>query len=89
MSAIKGKRIDNIEVGSTSESRLEANRTHSRNHRTKMLELGKIQLKTFIEPSTREGLLSARSDLALPDKATLGEIIDALWKNFSENSKKC
>lgn len=89
MTANKGNRDNKVKVSSTAESRLEANREHSRNHREKMIELGKVQFKTFIEPSTREGLLSAKPALGLPESATLGDTIDALWKNFLENSKKC
>ncbi|MEM8515111.1 hypothetical protein RCH14_004471 [Massilia sp. MP_M2] len=84
----KNNKSDANEANSRTNSLLVANREYSRNHRDKLLQLGKVQLKAFIDPSTRDGLKESKKQLGLTDKATLGETIDALWKFFSENNKK-
>ena len=60
------------------ESRQETFRDSSKKHRTDLLASGKVEFKSFIEPATKEALLSIKKQQ--PDLKTLGQVIDYLVK---------
>lgn len=67
--------------------RKEVFKTATRNRRERLIESGKVEVKWFIEPKTKEALEHAKATLGLSPKTSMGEVLDALMQQLENKSK--
>jgi hypothetical protein len=64
--------------------RKEVFKAATKNRRDRLIQSGKVEVKWFIEPRTKEALERSKVALGLGPKTSMGEVLDALMQQLEK-----
>ena len=67
--------------------RKEAFKSATKNRRDRLIQSGKVEVKWFIDPVTKDALDRQKFELGLGPKTSMGEVLDALMQQLEKKPK--